>query len=400
MAEQGLKPETIKKVLAEEERPNNYGAALNACKIWSRSEETDSEWHLLDQWSQDERWQYKAAALYGYGQDLAPQKLIEEGLSSERLALRHAALYAARERSYSKEFMFSLCLKFYVDNIGDLPERMTITTDEILEWLDSPSWAKRYLAVRASANRNIPLKKLLNMLGEADDEVRRALVKTLRAKNVPARILRRQWKAHPSEMLLKIMAGRDDMMDIICGAIPVYGWVAAEACQGVHFTLAQVGEWRVSPFMIERLAAAYASIGRPEVQDKWVEEMTRDRSAEVRKVAFKACKGRDFLPRRDFEPPEFVYKKCLHDVIVTAKIPKDAEIRGALDGKARANKALIVGVDGDFYGEKVGVAIFDQATFYHVGDEVFIPDFYLGDGECDTGFHFFTSLEAAKNYRG
>ena len=85
---------------------------------------------------------------------------------------------------------------------------------------------------------------------------------------------------------------------------------------------------------------------------------------------------------------------------MTATIPKDAEIRGEPGNKARANKASIVDVDGEFYGENVGVAGFDCETTYHAGDEVLIRDFYLGDGECAAGFHFFSTREEAENYHG
>lgn len=405
MAEQGLKLETITRILEDAEYERDYLVAINACKIWGRTPEAEKEQGLVEQWAQDKRWQFRAAALYGYGLGMAPLGLIQDGLrhSTKFSPLLHAAFYAMQGQSYDKEFIHDLLSQYtdcIMNDLGDLPEKMVITNEEIKEWLDDADWTKRYLAVRACANRSISPKKLLAMLNDDDWDVVRALMDVLRAKNVSDRILRRLWKSHPSIYLLRVIAGRDDMMDIIREAIPIYTEEAAMACRGVHFPLKEIGEWRVSPFTVERMAAAYASVGRSVVPDRWVEDLLRDRSSEVRHAAFEACEGRNLAPRRDFEPPLLVYKKCLHDVIVTAKIPDDAEIRGSLYGKARANKALIVGIDGDFYGEKVGVSMYDQATFYHVGDEVVVPDFYLGDDECDTGFHFFSSIEAAKNYYG
>lgn len=149
-----------------------------------------------------------------------------------------------------------------------------------------------------------------------------------------------------------------------------------------------------------RYAAMRACIGRKDIPLEVIERWLKDADCDVRSAAMNACKGRDDVPLiRKFEPPERVYKKCLGDVIVVAEIPKDAQIRGSYSGKCRANKAKIVDVIGTFGGEKVGISLYDKKTTYLVGDEVEIEDFDLSNDECAAGFHFFCTIEQAKEYK-
>ena len=120
----------------------------------------------------------------------------------------------------------------------------------------------------------------------------------------------------------------------------------------------------------------------------------------VRAAAMKVCEknGIEVPIIRTIEPPERVYKKCVANVIVVAEIPKDAEVRGSIGNKCRANKAIIREIIGDFCGEKVGISVFDRTTTYYVGDEVYIEDFDRSDEECSTGFHFFCTKSEAERY--
>jgi hypothetical protein len=131
-----------------------------------------------------------------------------------------------------------------------------------------------------------------------------------------------------------------------------------------------------------------------------IERGLKDRSRDVRTAAMNACikNGMDIPLIRTIEPPDTVFKKCLNSVIVCASIPKDAQVRGSIDDKCRANKAIITDVIGDFCGEKVGISIHDKTTTYYVGDEVEIEDFDFSNEECSTGFHFFCEKELAERY--
>lgn len=132
-----------------------------------------------------------------------------------------------------------------------------------------------------------------------------------------------------------------------------------------------------------------------------IEQGLKDNDWRVRTAAMNACEknGVPIPVIRMFEPPERVYKRCVADVIVVAEIPIDAQVRGAVGRKCRANKAVIIEVIGDFAGEKVGISVYSRTTTYYAGDEVYIEDFDMSDEECSTGFHFFCSLEEAQNYK-
>ena len=131
-----------------------------------------------------------------------------------------------------------------------------------------------------------------------------------------------------------------------------------------------------------------------------IERGLTDSDCDVRTAAMNACNGRSDIPViRTIDPPKTVYKKCLGGVIVCAKIPNNAQIRGNYGSKCRTNKAVITDIIGDFCGEKVGISSFDKKTTYYVGDEIEIEDFDYSYKECSTGFHFFCTLKEAKEYK-
>ena len=148
-----------------------------------------------------------------------------------------------------------------------------------------------------------------------------------------------------------------------------------------------------------RQAAMNACQGK-DVPLEVIEKGLKDEDWRVRQAAMNACKqaGISIPIIRTIEPPRNVYKKCVGGVIVVAEIPQDAEVRGKTTGKCRTNKAKIVDIIGDFAGEKVGISIWDKTTTYFIGDDVEIDDFDMSDEECSTGFHFFCTLEQAKDY--
>lgn len=130
-----------------------------------------------------------------------------------------------------------------------------------------------------------------------------------------------------------------------------------------------------------------------------IERWLKDSDCDVRQAAMYACQGRTDVPTvRTFEPPEKVYKQCLCGVIVVAKIPQDAHVRGTPEGKCRADKAKIIDVIGEFAGEQVGISIYDGKTTYFAGDEVVVEDFDFRNKECSTGFHFFCTREQAERF--
>ena len=146
-----------------------------------------------------------------------------------------------------------------------------------------------------------------------------------------------------------------------------------------------------------RQAAMNACQGR-EVPLEVIEKGLKDGDWRVRQAAYKIAKERGMdVCFRTFDPPALVYKKCEADVIVVAKIPEDAEVRGNPMGKCRTNKAEIVEIIGDFCGEPVGISKYD-GTWYYAGDVVEVEDFDYSNEECSTGFHFFCTREQAEAY--
>ena len=65
---------------------------------------------------------------------------------------------------------------------------------------------------------------------------------------------------------------------------------------------------------------------------------------------------------------------------------------------AHTRKAVIKQIVGDISGEQVGVSKHDLKTLYYVGDEVEVEDFDFSNEECSTEFHFFCTVEEARNY--
>ena len=148
-----------------------------------------------------------------------------------------------------------------------------------------------------------------------------------------------------------------------------------------------------------RAAAMNACQGR-EVLLEVIEQGLKDDSWRVRAAAMNACKVNNMpIPViRTIEPPKLVYKKCVGGIIVVASIPQDAQVRGSIGHKCRASKAVIKEIIGDLCGERVGISKYDLRTLYYAGDEVEIDNFDFSNEECSTGFHFFCTIEEARNY--
>ena len=158
------------------------------------------------------------------------------------------------------------------------------------------------------------------------------------------------------------------------------------------------GDWRVRQAALE-LVKVCADIPATEVLEL-AKLGIRDGDSDVRQAALELYQAHEIeIPTiRTSEPPHTVYKKCLLGVIVCATIPDDAQVRGSEGAKCRTNKAAITKVIGDVCGEPVGISWHDKRTLYYEGDEIEIEDFDYSNTECSTGFHFFYTLQEAKNY--
>ena len=164
-------------------------------------------------------------------------------------------------------------------------------------------------------------------------------------------------------------------------------------------SLTTIQQWLKDPDCDVRTAAMNACAGR-DIPLEVIQQWLKDPDWRVRTAAMNACRvnGMPVPVIRTIEPPELVYKKCVCGVIVVAEIPKDAQVRGTVSGKCRADKAIIKEVIGDICGEPVGISKHDLKTLYYAGDEVTILNFDYSNEECSTGFHFFCTREQAENY--
>ncbi len=138
------------------------------------------------------------------------------------------------------------------------------------------------------------------------------------------------------------------------------------------------------------------------ILDKNVGDFSPEKKREIRKTAIKtAHKANIRLPlKRDFMPPEIVFMKCANDVIVSAHIHGSALIRGNPGkGLCYTDGALIMRVEGSFYGERVGVSMLDKKTLYYVGKNVIIKNFDYLIPDSDS-FPFFCTRKEAEEFSG
>ena len=146
-----------------------------------------------------------------------------------------------------------------------------------------------------------------------------------------------------------------------------------------------------------REAMLYYCMGKKDIPQTVIKAGLFSSDPGVREAALELGALNDAFFIRDFEPPEIVYKKCANEVIVSAKIPSGAHIRGCMN-QGRASMATIVDIRGGFCGEKVGISMYDHKTMYLVGDSVDVSDFDCSNEECTTGFHFFTDYDTARKF--
>ena len=201
----------------------------------------------------------------------------------------------------------------------------------------------------------------------------------------------KKWKSKKTIPLDVIREGlKDSNCDVRAAAM--------NACTGREVPLDVIREWLKDSDWRVRTAAMNACTGR-EIPLDVIREGLKDSDWRVRQAAHKIALERGMnVSYRTFDPPALVYKKCEADVIVVARIPEDAEVRGTPSGKCRANKAEIVEIIGDFHGEPVGISKHDGTTWYYKGDVVEVEDFDPSDAECSTGYHFFCTRAQAEAY--
>lgn len=414
---QTLRLETIEKVLEKGDSWPNMIAAAKACRGMEIPEAQ------LKKWRESIFSCYRLAALYAKP---TYDGIIRILTDSEIPTYERRTNCVPWEGAISEDFRlkpedFGLiheiphCSTDYMVAVTKLYKGSKMSIRKIREWMNEGYWQLQMAALYAAQGReNVPIGILYEGLESWDDEVAAAAAEAFRARDFSMRTLRRflhrQFEECDEQIVRNITMvceGKPEALPLIREILDYYDGTsfyvhdgATEACEGMEIPLEVIKEW-AQPFKGPsfRRAAACASIGRNDVPKEIIEElMGSAQPRAVRSQAYRAAQLRDdFGPIRTIRSmPVIVYKKCLGGVIVAATIPEDAEIRHSASGKCRANKAEIVEIYGSFYGEKVGISMYDLKTQYRVGDKIEIPDFDGSLEECSTGFHFYCKRSLAE----
>ena len=298
-------------------------------------------------------------------------------------------------------------------------EGKTIPEETIKKWQSFDCLAPRIAAIYATIGKKLPADRP-QLLRDSEREWAfrimsdpvgaDAVFKSFKQFPYPCSYVLEIWYnnsdsdcKYAGPLLMKIAAARSGNVALIKKGLASYNWKtqqeAAKAFVGKNVRLNTILEYSCSDRFSKRLAAMYASAGRKDVPDRWITEgftAAKDIATAARFAAHRS----GFQPYRTVEIRGEVFKKCLNGVIVVARIPDDAEIRGrSYDGQYRSNKAEIVGIIGDFYGDAIGISTYDKKTKYRVGDKIIVHDFDFSIDTFAKGFHFFLTKEEAEAYK-
>jgi hypothetical protein len=290
-------------------------------------------------------------------------------------------------------------------------EGKNIPEEKIEEWRNLDCLAARIAAIYATIGKELPFDhpadsewpfRIMN-----DPVGAEAIYKSFKNYDFPwCNAVLDQWYDHSHDtckkagpLLMRIAGARRGNVALIKKGLGSWDWntqlEASKALSGKKLSLNTITYYYCSNRFTLRTAAMYASAGRADVPREWIERNFTARG-DIAIGARYAAHVSGFPPYRTVEPSDVVYKQCLNNVIVVAEIPKDAEIRGRkVDGRYRSNKAKIVDIIGDFYGDDIGISAYDKKTKYRVGDVIEVPDFDFSAETHAAGFHFCLTKEKA-----
>jgi len=243
------------------------------------------------------------------------------------------------------------------------------------------------------------LDEIMVFLDASDKDVQEAAINALRAVRVAPMTIHAQYSKSDTIYgrinWMKIAKGRTEVTlplspnDMDVTELPYIS--------GLKVPFDQIEKWSNGTEK-ERTAAAYALVEEPHPPFLYINRALEDDSPLVKNAALVLAGKNNYPPIKDVDVHGTVYKKCINDVIIEAKIPHDASIRGEKHGECRSSKAFISNIEGSFFGDPVGIAFFDCCTQYRIGDMVSIKGFDYSRDECVPGFHFFCDKKMAKKY--
>ena len=288
-------------------------------------------------------------------------------------------------------------------------KNLDITT--IRSAISSQNKEDRIAAINACKNRDdIPVHFIETGLSDTSEEVRKATRSLCRTITImPDKINRGLHNPYPEIVLmtLRSIIERSELtLDIIEWCLGYTNdrvkMAAAKSCTNILIPNETIMAWINSRDFYKQIAAAYACKKSTDATEKYLGLLLDLKNEKVHRLALEIEGAIPKSPLRNtFTPPEKVYKKCLGGVIVVATIPEDAVVYGSEDGPCRASKAKIVDIEGNYYGEKVGISIYDLSTAYRIGDEISFDAKEFDQTYRDhngPGYYFFCDKKLAELY--
>lgn len=351
----------------------------------------DMPLEFIEQGLNDEIYAVRSEAAYAcVGRDDIPEDTIRQWLKSENTFYPDAAMCACRKRMDISLDTLEKGLRSTAAYLAAeaFTGRSDISADTIIRWLSGDDYWHRLAALYASMwRKDIPLELLEQGLTDENYDIADASARAFRGRTTDI----------PLETIEKLIGGsnqRGKLSNVRKEQAAMY------ACVGnTDIPTDVLKRWYSSDDWLLKTMAVNACVYREGMSWKDIEPaMTITGSSlydNVRRSARCVCRENHIAVPvvRTFTPPDRVYKCCYNDVIVVAEIPKDAQVRGSLYHKCRADKAIITDIIGNVEGVKVGISWYDRKTTYYVGDEVHIDNFDFSDAENASGFHFYLNID-------
>ena len=282
-------------------------------------------------------------------------------------------------------------------------ESIMISTPMLVKCLYSTEWYNRclglYISLREECEK-LPLSFIYPSLESMDPAVREAGILAVRhfkpnQSYLVGKFLEAKNCSSYRETLMRVCQGRNDVILPLDPNVMLRGELIA--MRGLHVDPSLISAWQNGTYL-ERTAALYAIADEPNVPFVLINRGLRDGDPLLHEAAIIAAKMHGYPSYRVFEPSDIVYKKCIGNVVITARIPEDAEVRGDPHDGARASKAEIIDIENDFFGNKIGLSFYDCSTIYEIGKPVVISDFDSSLDDCSNGFHFFGDYKLARKF--
>lgn len=399
--------------------------------------------NLLDKMLSSGNREMSFAAVNICGKIYIPQAIIRRWMLNPEVIFREAAMVACRNqhvewdiiesglRDSSAEVKFlaaDICKDIYLpwEFVKELIEdddeyyriagfnalrHTDIPLEDLKSYLYSDKWQTRDLALEGCEGREIPedvMWSMLMNLGTRSYDIQ-TLTAVASHQRRAAEYLdyamehykNREWSRRIFEACKDAVLPLDMINKWLDKEDRYASTGAAMACRNTYIPYSYIASWMDEGLIYYRLAAIAACLKNPSLDI--LDRGLNDEDHLVRAAAMSTMRdlGLRVPPCRVVEPPDIVYKKCINNVIVTARIPKDAQIRGNYfeQGKYRSDKAEILDIYGEVCGEKIGISKYDPTTIYLPGDFVHVTNFDYGHIECSQGFHFFLTKKEAREFR-